>query len=96
MRHSRFRMWLSPVLGGSYTRMRLCGAVPTTLPPKELRRLSAMLSQWSGYPVELVLPVAAEKATWLDLWAEAVKTTPGRHLEVRFAVQRLPKARHGR
>jgi hypothetical protein len=80
----QMKLMLSPKEGGSYTRLSLCGWLPTALPGRELRRLLSMLSFWSGWPVRVVLSVDAQTASWCEVWTDALCAVPERHLEVQF------------
>jgi hypothetical protein len=93
MRKGQFRLHVRPLCDGAFTRLLLCGSVVTAIPPCELRKLSAQLAFWSGWPVELVLPVDVGTAAWFEWWTSAVSETPAHHLEVRFT---LEKHRHSR
>jgi len=88
MQNGRIKVWLSPLNGGSYTKLRLTGALPTAVPRKGLVRLVKKMSFMSGYPVEFVLSVDKEKAGWCEWWTERLVVIPERHLKVRFVIQR--------
>ena len=79
---------MTPQHGGSFTRWRLSGSVPTALPGWEMRQVIRTLWFWSGWPVELVLPVAVETAPWLEQWCAAVAATPEDHLHMRLVARR--------
>ena len=57
MKQGQFRVHVRPCCGGAYTRVQLCGSVPTAIPSRSLKRLAAMLAFWSGWPVALALSV---------------------------------------
>ena len=84
-------MQLLPLHGGSFTEMRLRGAVPTALPSATLRRLFAVLSFWSGWPVVLVLSVDLATAGWCEIWSDALRDVHEHHLEIRFRKPRRSK-----
>ena len=88
MKHDAFKLHLKPIDDGSFTRLRLCGSVVTALPPCELRRLVRQLWNWTGEPVELVLPVDAGSVAWFELWTYAISEIPAHHLQVRFTLKR--------
>ena len=96
MKKDQFKLYLQPLNDGSFTRLRLCGSVVTAIPPCELKRWVRQLSNWSGSPVELVLPVDVGTVAWFELWSYAVSEIPARHLEVRFALKRRPRQPRGR
>lgn len=95
MQRGQFQMYLSPLDGTCFTRLRLSGVVPTAMASKDLQRLSAMLSFWSGYPVRLALPVDVATAAWFELWTAAFERVPARHLEMRFILARRPRTLPG-
>ena len=80
----QFLMDMKPLHGGAYTLWHLKGTVPTAVPAREMGRLINMLWFWSGWSVELVLPVAVETAAWLEWWTEAVAAIPEEKLRVSF------------
>jgi hypothetical protein len=84
MRSGQVTIRLRPFEGGSFTLWSAHGAVPTAIPPAQLRRLLSGLAFWSGWPVRLALPVDAETVAWCEIWSEALAAVPARHLEVRF------------
>ena len=90
-KRGQIRLHLSALHGGSFTRLWLCGAVPTALPPAVLGRLFAMLSFWSGWPVALALSVDEATASWCDVWSDALRDVPEHHLEIRFKSRRRPE-----
>ena len=81
----RMTLELSPLCGGSYTQFSLSGPVPSS--PRALRRLLTTFALWNGYPVDVVLSVDAQTASWCEVWADALSTVPARHLEVCFEVK---------
>jgi hypothetical protein len=88
MRQGQMRVRLRPIVGGSYTEVRLCGMVPTTVPPRAVQRALSLLRLWSGWPVALALCVEADAAGWCEVWADALADVPADHLEVRFVLPR--------
>lgn len=82
MRNGQIRARLFPQCGGSFTRLVLCGALPTALPKWELRRLIERLSLFSGYPIECVLSVDKEAASWCEWWSELLVGMPERQIEL--------------
>ena len=78
----RMTLELCPLYGSSYTQLTLSGPVPSA--PQKMRRLLAMFSLWSGYPVDVVLFVDEQSAGWCDLWIDALGSVPAHQLEVRF------------
>jgi len=86
MNRGQFQMQLSPLCGGSFTRLRVCGALPTALPARELARLTARLALWSGWPVQLALPVEGVTDAWFDFWTDAATRVPAHRLELRFTL----------
>jgi hypothetical protein len=77
-------LMLRPLGGGSYTQLLLLGPVPSSPVPLNLRRLLTMFSDWSGYPVDVVLSVDKQTAGWCEVWTDALCAVPARHLEVTF------------
>ncbi|MFH1176216.1 MAG: hypothetical protein V1750_02330 [Acidobacteriota bacterium] len=90
----QFRLHLSPLHSGSFTRWRLSGSVPTAMPGRELGRVIRTLWFWSGWPIELVLPVAAETACWFEYWSDAIAEIPEDRLVLRLMTKRA-EADHG-
>ncbi len=88
MRHGQAQVVLSPLQGGSFTKVTLSAMIPTSPPPAHLRSALAGLAFWSGWPVELVLCVGAEADAWCDVWSDALSTVAERHLELRFQLPR--------
>jgi hypothetical protein len=93
-RPNRMTLELRPLHGGSYTQLSLSGPVPSA--PRELRRLLTSFALWNGYPVDVVLSVDAETASWCEVWADALSTVPARHLEVCFEVKPARPVSEGR
>lgn len=95
----QFIWHMKPQHRGSFTQWRLSGSVPTVVPGGQIRQVIRTLWFWSGWPVELVLPVAVETAPWFEWWTGAVATIPEEELRVRFVVRhsglRREKNRHG-
>jgi hypothetical protein len=87
---------LSPLHGGSFTRFRITGTVPTAVPALELRRLAGKLSFWSGYLVECALSAEREGAAWCEWWTDRLADIPERHLKVRFIIRRDTHRETGR
>lgn len=87
-KRGQIKLKLSALHGGSFTELRLRGALPTALSPVGLRRLFTRLSFWSGWPVELVLSVDEATAAWCDVWIDALRDVPEHHLEIRLAGRR--------
>jgi hypothetical protein len=83
---------LRPLAGGSYTQLLLLGSVPSAPVPLNLRRLLTMFSNWSGYPVDVVLSVDKQTAGWCEVWTDALCAVPARHLEVTFYPALSPDA----
>jgi len=84
MKNGQIKVWLSPLNGGSYTRLRLYAALPTALPVWELRHLAERMSFFSGYAVQCVLSAGLEEANWSEWWTDLLAGIPGRLLDVRF------------
>jgi len=81
-------MRLRPLYHGAFTQWRIRGVVPTAIPRHDMSELLAKLSFWSGWPVEVMLPVEIETAAWLECWTEAVADFPGHRVQVRFIPRR--------
>ena len=84
VQRGQFLMGMKPLHGGAYTLWHLEGTVPTAVPAREMSRLIQMLWFWSGWSVELVLPVAVEMAAWLEWWTDAIAIIPEEQLRVGF------------
>lgn len=91
MENGLFRATLSPVHGGSYTRLRLTGVVPSSVAQRDVARLARGLFFWSGGPVECALSVAMETACWCEWWTDLLAGMPERHLRLRYRIQRSPR-----
>ena len=96
MKPGQFRMILKPLLGGSFTQWRLFGSTVTPVPHAEMQRLIEQLSFWSGWPVELVLPVDIGADAWFEWWTNAMTDIPADHLQVRFVINRPSPSRESR
>jgi len=92
-RPGQISVHLNPQCEGAFTRWRLFGSTLTTAPHEQVREMMRMLSQWSGGPVEFVLPAEAGPDAWFDWWADAIAPLPVRHLELRFALPPCPTPR---
>ena len=88
MESSCIKVWLSPLNGGSYTKLRLIGVVPTAVPTREIVRLVKKMSFMSGYPLECALYVDKETAGWCEWWIDRLAVIAERHLKVRFIIRR--------
>ena len=88
MESSRIKVWLSPLNGGSYTKLQLTGVVPTAVPRKELVRLVEKMSFMNGYPLECALCVDKETAGWCEWWIDRLVVIPEHHLKVCFIIKR--------
>jgi hypothetical protein len=75
---------LSPLCGGSYTRLRLCVSVPTPLPLAALRCLCDLLALASGERVQFALSVDVQAGPWCDSWAAVIADLPARHARLRL------------
>jgi len=87
---NRMRLELRPLNGGSYTQFSLSGPVPSAPQPQGLRRLLTMFALWNGCPVDVVLFVDGQTASWCEVWCDALTRVPVRHLEVSFVVTEVP------
>jgi hypothetical protein len=87
MQDGQMKVWLSPLHGGAFTRLKLTGALPSSLPVFELRRLISRLSFFSGYPLECVLSVDKAVTDWCDWWHELLDSIPARHLQIRYKTE---------
>lgn len=87
-RAGQFHIRLQSRHRGRFTQWRACGSVPTTLPKQQLQHLMEMITYWSGWPVELVLPVEVDTAGWCELWADALADVPAEYLHLRLVVCR--------
>jgi hypothetical protein len=93
MRKCRIKAQLTPMEGGAYTKFRLSGIMPTSAPQMLSRQLIYGLSFWSASPVSCVLCVDKEEtaASWCEWWTELMAGIPGRHLDVRYLIQRTER-----
>ncbi len=98
MENGRIKVWLSPLNGGSYTKLQLIGVVPTAVPQREIVRLVKKMSFMSGYPLECALSVDEETDGWFEWWNDRLAVIPEHHLKVRFIVRdkRYSNERDGR
>ena len=90
-RAGQFHIRLQPQHGGAFTQWCVVGSTPTAVPSWQLDRLMQALSFWSGWRVELVLPVEVETVAWFSWWDGALTDIRPEHLRVRFSA-RPPKA----
>jgi hypothetical protein len=86
MRNSGIKVWLSPINGGSCTRLRLSGVLPTTLPVGELGQLMEKMLL-THYPIECVLSVDEEAVDWREWWLDHLAAIPAHHLKMSFALR---------
>lgn len=84
MKRGQFRIRLRPYNGGAFTQVQLYGYVPTAIPARLAKRLTSLLTFWSGWPVALALCVDTATVGWCEQWADCVQDVPVHHLEVRF------------
>ena len=84
MDNGHFRARLSPVLNGRFTRLRLTGVIPSSVPRSLVTRLVAALEFWSGWGVECVLCVDRETASWCEWWSALLGGIPEHRLKVRY------------
>ena len=87
MENGRTKVWLSPINGGSYTRLRIVGTFPTALPVWEIRQLVERMSFFNGYPLECVLSVGKREVNWCEWWTDLLASIPVRHLRVCYKAQ---------
>jgi hypothetical protein len=93
MADGRMRIRLTPEHGGSFTRVRLCGSLPTAVPRRGAARLVRVLAVWSGAPVECALFADAAAASWCEWWTDLLAGMSARHLRVRYRRARRGDAR---
>ena len=92
MKKGRIRAQLMPMEGGAYTRFRLLGTMPTSVPQMLIRQLIYGLSFWSASPVSCVLCADKEEAaSWCEWWTELMAGIPARRLDVRYLIQRTER-----
>lgn len=96
MKHGQMKVQLSPQNGGAYTRLRLCGSVPTAVPRKTAAQLVRGLSLWSGWPVECVLSVEREAACWCEWWTDLLADISVHHLKLRYCIRQGKQGRGDR
>ena len=87
MRREQMTIQLEPEHGGSYTRLRLRGSLPTAVPRRAAARLARELTLWSGWPVSCVLCVDREAACWCEWWTDLLADISARHLELRYRIR---------
>jgi len=90
MRPGQMTIRLAPVQYGAYTRLRLCGTLPTALPRPVAARFAQELAFWSGWPVSCVLSADEEAAQWCEWWTDLMAGISAQHLELRVR-RRLPE-----
>ena len=93
MENKQIKIWLSPLNGGSFTRLRLVGSMPTALPVWEIRQLVERIRFFSGSPIAFVLSAGLEEANWSEWWTDLLAGIPRRLLEVEC--RRLPRKPKG-
>lgn len=96
MKNGQMELRLAPEHGGSYTRLRLTGFVPTAVPRKTAAALARGLAFWSGWPVECVLCVDRETASWCEWWTDLLAVMPEDLLDLRFDIVRADEDRRDR
>jgi len=93
MDDGRMRIWLSPLDSGSYTRLRLCGSLPTAGAWRKAASPARGLALRSGTPVDCALCADGAAACWCEWWTGLLADMSGRHLEVRYRRARCGDAR---
>jgi hypothetical protein len=96
MKDGQMTMRLTPEHGGSYTNLRLSGSVPTAVPQRTATHLVRGLTFWSGWPVECVLSVDREAASWCEWWTDLLAGIPEHHLKLRYRIRRSDRERRNR
>ena len=96
MKNGQMELRLAPEHGGSYTRLRLSGFVPTAVPRKAAAALARGLVFWSGWPVRCVLSVDREGASWCEWWTDLLAGIPEGLLELRYDIIRADEDRRDR
>ncbi len=96
MRPGQMTIRLEPVHGGVYTRLRLCGTLPTALPRPIAARFLRELAFWSGWPVSCALSADEEAAFWCDWWTDLTADISVQHLELCIRRRRPEQARDRR
>lgn len=96
MKNGQMKLRLSPEHGGAYTRLRLCGFVPTGIPQRTAAALARGLAFWSGWPLLCVLSVDREAASWCEWWTDLLAGIPGDLLELRYEIVRADEDRRAR
>ena len=96
MKNGQVVLRLEAENGGSYTRLQLCGSVPTAVPRAQAAALVQALAFWSGWPVSCVLCVDREAGGWCEWWTDRLADMPERHLELRIRVRTPERAEHSR
>lgn len=91
MRAKVMQLRLISLQGGAYTQLRLQGPVPTAPQPQQVRRLLTLLARWHGGPIDVVL--SAADPSFSEVWTDALCAVPGRHLRVRFVIDRAVEER---
>jgi hypothetical protein len=84
MTEFRMHIRLTPLWNGAYTKVRLTGCVPSSMPPRVLRRFAFLVSGWSGYPLECALCADKESVCWCEWWTALLADIPERHLTIRY------------
>lgn len=75
---------ISPLYGGTYTRMHISTCVPTPLPLTALRRLCNLVTLFSGHPVRFVLHADVQAGLWCEWWVAQIADLPARHANMRL------------
>lgn len=82
--------------GGAYTRLLLCGTLPTALPRQAAARFAQELAFWSGWPVSCVLSADEEATRWCQWWTDLLADISAQHLELRCRPRQAEQARDRR
>jgi hypothetical protein len=93
MERGQIVVHLQPVNSGAYTELWLSGCLPTSLPPRVVRKAVRWLALHSGWPVECVLCAADVSTIWWDWWAENLSSLSEHHLELHNEVRREDRPR---
>ena len=92
MTNGHMRVRLTPLMDGAFTQVQLTGCVPSSIPPRLLRRFASHASFWSGYTLECALCADKEAVCWCEWWTELLADIPARHLTIRYERGRARRA----
>lgn len=86
MEQPQMTLNLIPSADGCDTQVQIAGLLDTVVSAEFVGALLRLLSDCSGQPVCVALPVDVAPTDWFELWGEALSNAPAGSVEIRFAL----------